>query len=139
MSSKLLIYQNNIAHLIFLFSHCMQWVFEKDDPSLRSDISILFLVSLVLQAYLILLCFTVLHFTDVFLQIEGKAFHQHDNHNLLYCETDLTAVMWNQTAVLLRQACTYQSLLRIIILAIFSMKLHYVLLILSIILNFLIF
>ena len=39
-----------------------------------------------IQAYLILLCFTLLHFTDVvFLQIEGKTLHQQKDYNSLCC------------------------------------------------------
>lgn len=51
-----------------------------------------------IQAYLILLCFILLSFTDVvFSLIESKTLHQPEDHDLLYCDTHFITVIWNQT------------------------------------------
>ena len=49
-----------------------------------------------LQAYLSLLCFASLCFTDAhFLQIESETLHQHKDYNS-DCDTGFIAVGWNQ-------------------------------------------
>lgn len=49
------------------------------------------------QAYLVLLCFTLLYFTDnvFFLQIEGNTLYQQKDYDLLHCETHFIAVVRN--------------------------------------------
>lgn len=53
-----------------------------------------------MQAYLVLLCLALLHFTDIalffFLQIEGKSPHQLKDYDSLYF-TCFIAVVWNPT------------------------------------------
>lgn len=48
--------------------------------------------------YLILLCFTILSFTEVhFLQIESKTNHQQKDYESFYCNTHFIVVIWNGT------------------------------------------